>query len=104
MIATLAPILPRTRLEISRCRVRLSGRNDTSSVNFANGSSNIAIPAIKPRCVCPNARFFHDSLEINNLIFLFYLTLFIINKKGIFLYFFVQAIASLLLLIPLILT
>jgi len=41
-------------------------------------------------------------IEINNFIFLFYLTLLIKNKKIIFLYFFTQAIASFLILIPLI--
>jgi glucan phosphoethanolaminetransferase (alkaline phosphatase superfamily) len=44
-------------------------------------------------------------MEINNFIFLFYLTLFIKNNKIIFLYFFkllLKAIASFLLLIPLI--
>jgi hypothetical protein len=40
-------------------------------------------------------------IEINNFIFLFRLTLFIKNKKIIFLNFFIQAIASFLLLIPL---
>jgi len=39
-------------------------------------------------------------IEINNFIFLFYLTLFIKNKKIIFLYFFIQAVASFVLLIP----
>jgi len=34
-------------------------------------------------------------IEINNFIFLFYLTLFIKNKKIFFLYFFIQVIASL---------
>jgi len=33
-------------------------------------------------------------IEINNFIFLFYTTLFIKNKKVLFLYFFIQAIAS----------